>query len=342
MDEKSRCVYTCLFGNYEDLNEQDVVRESNVDFLCFTDNPTLKSNTWKIIHVSPLFPFDLARSSKLYKICPHRMLSEYSASIYMDNSVILRKKPESIFDDLLPADKNISLFLHSFRETVIDEFNEVINLQLDDLNTVLEQLNAYSLTKPNVLVEKPHWCGFILRKHMDREVVNVMETWFSHILRYSRRDQLSINYVLSDMNYDVNEIQMDNQGSEYHNWPVSINRTRIDYIQNGQFSTTSLQLLNRRIEKEIRDLSEQAFRKSNDYSLDIHQISNQEIIELLGTVKEANMDQNSLAALLFQNIHLHMELKEVRQELLKYMNSRSWRITRPLRKIAQIIKGKTE
>jgi hypothetical protein len=342
MNENPRCVYTCLFGNYEDLNEQEIVHDSNMDFFCFTDNPKLKSNTWKIIPVAPLFPYDLARSSRLYKTCPHRVLRDYSASIYIDNSVILRKNPESIFDDLLPAGINLAMFHHSFRETVIDEFNEVIILQLDNINTILEQLNSYSLSRPNVLREKPYWGGFIIRNHLDENVINTMETWFSHILRYSRRDQLSINYVLSDCGYEIHTINLDNHTSEYHYWPQKNNRAQSAYVQNGQLSTISMDLLNRRIENEISDMQTRLFDRKPSGEIIKNQITDSVFSEVLRLLRDANVGDDKYASILLQNALIHIELDEVKRELNQFMNSTSWKITRPLRLIARALKGKAK
>src|SRR5512140_918067 len=95
-----RCVYTVLLGDYEELNEQPVAAKSQIDFLCFTDNRQIASRTWKIVYVDPVFPLDPSRSSRLYKICAHRFLKDYAASLYIDNTVILKQPPEKIFADL--------------------------------------------------------------------------------------------------------------------------------------------------------------------------------------------------------------------------------------------------
>ena len=39
------CVYTCITGNYDDLKEVKV-KEDNIDYICFTNNKGLSSNSW--------------------------------------------------------------------------------------------------------------------------------------------------------------------------------------------------------------------------------------------------------------------------------------------------------
>lgn len=210
------CVYTVLIGDYEQLTEQPVFNKSNVDFICFTDNKNLTSPSWTIRYVSPIFPMDAARSSRLIKICPHRFLKEYDISLYIDNSIELKKTPEDIYRDLMIDDEVEMISIkHSLRETLLDEFVVVIQYQLDNLNTILEQLNAYSLVHPNVLSEKPFENGFILRRHNNPRVIQAMEDWIAHVFRYSRRDQLSLNYCLKNNALNLRAIDVDIRNSEY-------------------------------------------------------------------------------------------------------------------------------
>src|SRR6476646_8184158 len=123
------CVYTALFGNYETLNEQPVASDSSVDFICFTDNRQQLSSSWKMVYLDPILPMDFARSSRLYKICPHRFLKDYETSLYIDNSVILKLTPEKIFDDLMNTEAHLVCINHSYRDTVLDEFYEVLMAQ---------------------------------------------------------------------------------------------------------------------------------------------------------------------------------------------------------------------
>lgn len=82
---ETACVYTALFGDYEALNEQPVRRNSHLQFICFTNDPGLKSDSWEIVQAEPLFSMDPIRSQRQYKMLPHRFLPEYSVSLYIDN-----------------------------------------------------------------------------------------------------------------------------------------------------------------------------------------------------------------------------------------------------------------
>ncbi len=260
--ESKFCVYTVLFGDYEILNEQPVANRSNVDFLCVTDDPTLSSISWKIIHVKPILPMDSARSTRLYKICPHRFLGEYDTSLYIDNSVILKTTPEEIFHDLSKTGVNLVCMYHSFRDTVLDEFYEVLISQHDNPNTILEQLNAYNIICPEVLAETPYWAGFILRNHNEQSVINTMEDWLVQVFRYSRRDQLSFNYAVKKHMSDMLSLHIDNHDSKYHRWPNSKRRRKNESNQMALLSTTSEVILRKKVENELANIEARLSEKN--------------------------------------------------------------------------------
>jgi hypothetical protein len=219
------CVYTALLNGYEQLNEQPLARDSSVDFVCFTDDPGLTSETWDIRVVEPLFPADAARSQRFLKICAHRVLREYDVSLYIDNSVLLRSPAEAAIDELL-GESALALLQHSFRATVRDEFDEVVALGFDTAPVCAEQLEHYAAVDPGSLDVPPLWSGILARRHGDARVVAAMERWFAHVLRYSRRDQLSLWYALRSERLQPVVHLLDNHESHLHRWPVTHGRDR--------------------------------------------------------------------------------------------------------------------
>ena len=301
--KKRFCVYTSLFGEYEELNEQSVANESGVDFVCFTDNPDLTSETWKIINKKPLLPFDPARSSRVVKICPHRFLSEYDVSLYIDNSVKLKVKPEVIFEELYTATHDMILFQHSFRETVLDEYDEVLRVDYDKPNVVFEQLNAYSLISRDIFAQKPFWGGFLIRQHNKEKVLQAMEDWLVQVTYLSKRDQLSLNYVINRHDLTVKGLPYDNHETEYHQWPT-VKRNRSTIYKKQLFNSIQ---------------------------------NNMRVETLRSKLKDLEMENQQLSTELAE---IQTERDQFEQEVLFYAQSKSWRITRPLRKLVDLIQGK--
>ena len=151
------CVYTVLTKGFEDLLDQPVAEQSNVDFICFSDDPSIISNTWMIRPLELMFTQDPARSSRLAKLCAHRVLPEYDISLYIDNSVRLRRVPEAIVDELLPADVGFAALSHAYRDSIEDEFR-AIGDKVEAQWVLEEQIVHYRIAHPEILKRRPdHW-----------------------------------------------------------------------------------------------------------------------------------------------------------------------------------------
>lgn len=211
-----RVVYTALFGEYETLIEQPVSRQSAADFICFTDVPGVTSDTWQIVQVEPIIRWDPSRSVRFPKIIGHEVLAEYDETMWIDNRILLKRKPERLFDAWL-REKDIAFIRHDHRKTVRDEYMAVIANRLDDASRVREQLHFMTLHAPEVLDEVPLWGAVILRRRSDA-VRDAMSTWLYQVLRHSRRDQLSLNYAIRRSGIAVNVCEVSNWESDWHRW----------------------------------------------------------------------------------------------------------------------------
>lgn len=223
MTDPTRCVYTALVGQYEALNEQPVARQSDIPFICFTDDPSIRCDTWEVRPIELLFKLDAVRSQREVKLRPHKYLPEFSSSLYIDNSVILTEPPERVFERYAPA-SGLALARHGYRLSVLDEFQAVHEAGFDDSARIMEQLNHYALTRPEVLEQKPFWGAIQIRDHENEAVREFLDVWLSHVLRYSRRDQLSVNYVMAELGFTPDIIEIDNHKSWFHTWPYKIGR----------------------------------------------------------------------------------------------------------------------
>ncbi len=276
-----RVVYTALIGEYEELNEQPVAANSDVTFVCFTDNLELESNSWEFRRIEPRFPLDSIRSARFLKVHGPELLSEFAESLWIDNSVLLRGDPADLLDAWL-TDTDIALPRHSYRTSVLGEFDTVATQGYDDPARVYEQLIHYSTIRPAVLNERPFWTAILARRHTP-VVAETMQVWLEHILRYSRRDQLSVNFALSQTGIGVTAIEIDNWSSEWHQWPQLSKRKwnvtqdrlaaalRIPSADIGRLENVVLQLADQ-IEALKRDAEEErkradAYRTSTSWAV---------------------------------------------------------------------------
>lgn len=219
-------VYTCLFGYSEGFNDLVYERDENIDFICFTDMPELQSDFWRIEHVDR-DGLDPARAAKQRKILSHRFLAEYAASLYVDNTVRLKMPPGEIFRRYLNQSRSpLVCFRHPWRHCVYDEAREVLELGFDKPELVNAQLSHYrELGYPE---NNGLWKGaFLLRRHHDRRLVRVMETWFDLVRTYSQRDQISFPVAAWLHKFQPEFIHADFMDNDLLEYPYPPNPVRL-------------------------------------------------------------------------------------------------------------------
>ena len=224
-------VYTVALGEEFQLPSIDL--HDGIDYICFTDTIPESNLGWEIRVIDPIIPADLPRSSREYKIRPHKWLPEYDNSLYIDTKVHLIGNPKEFWGVLVSEDENISMGFvgHSYRETLMGEFEEVIHLNLDSEVVVKHQLEDYVNHYSELLNMRPIWGGIIARRHNQQSCIVAMECWMENVLRYSRRDQLSVLVGLqrnSFRNLKINSF--DNFGSTFHAWPIGNNSRSEKYL----------------------------------------------------------------------------------------------------------------
>lgn len=199
--KKNKCVvYTAITGGYDNLNDPEYI-DPDFDYICFTDNPNLKSNVWDIrfIKSDELNPIKKARKCK---ILAHEYLKEYSYSIWVDGSFKIIGNLKDYINTYL--NNNVMIFVkHIRRNCIFEESKACINLKKDNLDIINYQMKKYSsLNYPisNGLVET----GFIFRKHDDDVVIKLMADWYNEVDNNSVRDQLSLNFVAWKNNINLN------------------------------------------------------------------------------------------------------------------------------------------
>jgi hypothetical protein len=219
-------VYTCMFGFAERFNDFAYEPDDQIAYICFTDDPDLRSNFWTMRVMSTEL-LDAARAAKRIKALAHRFLWEFDASLYIDNTVRLKAAPITLFDRYLAASQSpFVCFRHPWRDCVYDEAEEVIEHQLDDPDRVRKQMAFYRH------LGYPAHAGlakatFMLRRHHDPVLVPMMERWHQQVLRHSLRDQLSLNPSAWFDRFEIGYLDLDFLSYELLEWPVIKDNVRV-------------------------------------------------------------------------------------------------------------------
>lgn len=204
--QKDCVIYTCLTGGYDQLQQPQVV-DPAFDYVCYTnDFKEEQIGAWKILPI-PFSHKDPLVTSRYVKLMPHKVLSEYPCSVWMDaNIVILGER----FYDYVKAqmDDRAALIAHvnhvyEERACTYDEIEACLHAGKIGLCMALRQythLRRNHFPRNQGLFEN----NLIFRRHMDPFVQRISEAWWSEFLQYAHRDQLSLNYLYWKASYRPN------------------------------------------------------------------------------------------------------------------------------------------
>ncbi len=204
---KSTVIYTAIIGDYDDLKIPKCTN-SDVDYICFTDNRELQSEVWDIRYVDNTEQIKSSMLARQYKLLPHRFLGEYDTSIWVDANV-------EICDDLTKymveyqRCSDFLLFPHYQRDCIYDEGAVCILLKKDSKEALIKQMSRYMLEghpqNGGLLCG-----GCLVRNHNEPTVIKVMEDWWQEVISESARDQISLPYVLKKNNfhYDICDLSL--------------------------------------------------------------------------------------------------------------------------------------
>lgn len=190
-----RVIYTVIVGGYDRLIEPQPF--PGWDFVCFTDgrNTGLRAKVglshWDIRPLSDE-TLDSFRRSRLPKILPHRYLSDYDYSVYIDGNARLLDDPFATLEAMNWPKMAVSE--HPFRATVLEEIDECIRQNKAPRALLEAQRAAYladGMPEDLRLLEN----NLLLRRHNDPQVIALMEAWWEQMNTFSHRDQLSLPYV---------------------------------------------------------------------------------------------------------------------------------------------------
>lgn len=204
-------VYTALFGDYDDLIEPKEKYEG-CDFVCFTDQKHLRSDIWEVrlIEKCDLTPNMMNRK---YKILPHLFLSEYEWSLYVDSNIAIIGNPLDLAIKYL-SHYDMAVPKHFARNCVYEEAKECVILGKIKFEETKKQMDSYEkegFPKNFGLGEN----NILIRKHNSKKVMILMNDWWNELNTQTKRDQLSLAYVLWKKGEKFNFMDESARGSDF-------------------------------------------------------------------------------------------------------------------------------
>ncbi|MBI9020706.1 MAG: DUF616 domain-containing protein [Verrucomicrobia bacterium] len=187
--------YTVLVGGYDTLRDPSYLSE-NWDYVCFTNQPLKTCSVWKARPLKKVIDADAIRTCRWHKMHTHLLFPEYELSIYIDANVqITGPHLESRLNQFITDNTLLALPPHPQRTCVYDEVDECIQTHRDcavRIRNMEQLLKAENFPRQAGLFEN----NLIFRAHNHPGIVRLNVAWWDLIITYSRRDQLSLTYLL--------------------------------------------------------------------------------------------------------------------------------------------------
>ena len=200
-------IYTASVGSYDNLIIPTCL-DFDVDYVFFTDNKELLSKTDTVWEFRPLkySEMDNVRNARWHKTHPHILFPKTEISVWIDSNIkiktnFLYKK----INEFIKSDSKFSISKHFCRNCIYEELESCKNHGKDDYQIMQEQIQFIkndSYPENAGLFET----FILLRKHNDPLLIKLSEDWWTMIKNYSRRDQLSLNYVQWKNNFPIDLI----------------------------------------------------------------------------------------------------------------------------------------
>ena len=101
-----------IFNGYEQVREVQE-KDPNAEYILVTDDPKLKSNTWKVVYDANLAKMSVYRRCCNVRYNPFKYIST-NLCVYIDGSIQIKKSLHKIVDDFCKSQKDLAICGHPF------------------------------------------------------------------------------------------------------------------------------------------------------------------------------------------------------------------------------------
>lgn len=203
---KRIAVYTVVFGKYDTIQEP-YCHPNNIDYYIITDQDfDLKNSCWKkkdiVDFEKNIRNMSNVEKNRYFKMNPFDVFSEYEYTIYIDGNIqVISDLTEYIYRI---GKCGFAAHMHSTRDCVYEESKAVVFAKKETqehLDIHLEHLRSDKFPEHYGMLE----CNVLVRRNCD-DSRQLMCDWWREFMMYSKRDQMSIPYVLYKNGVSIEEV----------------------------------------------------------------------------------------------------------------------------------------
>lgn len=227
-------IYTVLIGAKEALRDPlaelpaDAHTDLQLDFVCLTDNPALRSPTWRLLPLADRH-LPAEKLSRRPKALPHEYFPDADYSLYIDNTVCFKRLPQAA-DLQIPTPGKAYLFRgfrHATRNHPGEEAAVLATLGYEEVDTLCKQLDFYAAQQPLNQITPLSTGTVLLRSHHSPAVRQFGRLWWESILAFSKRDQISLDYARQQAGCEIDYFPGITRDNDLLRWSGQLDQHRI-------------------------------------------------------------------------------------------------------------------
>ena len=196
---KKYVVYSAVVGHYDEVKQPTII-DDRFDYILFSNS--IKECNVGVWQIRPIcyysnIPTKIARYVKTH---PEELLSDYVLSVWIDASVVI--KSNYIYEQAVFLSKSNYLISTHIHPELTCIYQEMLGICLAhwEYESILVNWGHF-LRKEKFPRNMGTWeTGVLYRMHSDEKIRKFDALWWWCIENYSRRDQLSFQYVLWKLN----------------------------------------------------------------------------------------------------------------------------------------------
>ena len=196
---KKYAIFSAVIGNYDTIQQPQIIHE-DFDYIIFSNSiEEDRIGIWKIRKFD-YYNEDKTRIARWVKTHPEILVKEYDFSIWIDANIMVcsldfYNRALQLFNSNTP----ISSMWHNERDCIFDEAATVAYGGLDSERIILDW-EHFLLKEKYPQHQGLFETNVLYRDHNNDLIREFDKLWWLSIDNYSRRDQLSFNYVLWKLN----------------------------------------------------------------------------------------------------------------------------------------------
>lgn len=202
---RKTAVYTCIVGEYDDLQEPLSI-SPDCEYYVISDKKPEKETVFKYMNIRDIIPAyvaDNTRKNRYCKINAHQIFPKHRYSIYFDGNIQLQSSIIELIKELPPT--GLIAFCPNRWKSIYREMMSVMQNGRDDREVVLRQAEHYWLEgMPEDFGSV--MCGILIREHNNPVCKKLMQEWWEQLEMFSKRDQISLPYILWKNGYTISDV----------------------------------------------------------------------------------------------------------------------------------------